>query len=886
MKHYKNKYGLIKLNPIAASLLLLMPMMAQATDISIVNGNVTTASNGVKVIDIKEANSKGLSHNIYETLNVSKEGIIFNNSTSAVDTVLGGNIAANANLASGSAKVILNEVTSKNASTLNGMMEVAGDAAHLIIANPNGITTQGGGFINAQKATLTTGTPNIKDGVLSGYAVNGGTITVGGLQSESPTEILARSVKVIGAIQVGELSIVAGSNAINAEGTITGRVTGSGAAETYGIDVSQLGGMYANKISLISTESGMGVRNAGTIAGGMSGVTIVSNGKLINNYSTIKSSGNISIGTNGEIENTSGKITSEKTISINTAGNSIYNTSAGNISSAADTYISSGALDNTNGKLAAGGTLAVNTNKKQLINSGKSKTTGIEAGVVVLETGEFQNDGGTVNGYYVGLKNTALNNNSGTIESYGNVDVESTGNVVNDAGLIRSSVGTIKIKSDKAVKNNNSKAADTTGSESLGILAGNGIDISSAYLFNKSGLIAASNDIQLAATSIDNYQGRIESGKKLSVKGETLQTSQSSIVGVKGVNIDLSGTFYSRIGVVSSTEGDVKINANNIMNSSSIVLGKNINLESQADIDNKYSLMVADENVSLNAKNKIDTSGGDKFGSYAGQYFGFAKQVGGVIGGKDVTISAGSLSNDASRIVAKTGDIDINLSGDLEGNNSQVAANIGKLNIKANKINADYSTIYSADNLRIDANGISIKGGGAILNNTATGIIASDKDMLININGDLSNTGWISGKGDVNVNVNGILNNNHTLNSYKDLTVKAKAITNNKDIVAWNELNVDADYDLTNTYNGNITANTNKVRSNNISNRGNIVANTQLQINAKNNIYNYRNIYTDGNAVITARNIYNTGFWAVLGGANSFQKAAKIINVFGTVVGK
>lgn len=202
MKHYKNKYGLIKLNPIAASLLLLMPMMAQATDIAIINGNVTTASNGVKVIDIKEANSKGLSHNIYETLNVSKEGIIFNNSTSAVDTVLGGNIAANANLASGSAKVILNEVTSKNASTLNGMMEVAGDAAHLIIANPNGITTQGGGFINAQKATLTTGTPNIKDGALSGYAVNGGSITVGGLQSESPTEILARSVKVIGAIRL------------------------------------------------------------------------------------------------------------------------------------------------------------------------------------------------------------------------------------------------------------------------------------------------------------------------------------------------------------------------------------------------------------------------------------------------------------------------------------------------------------------------------------------------------------------------------------------------------------------------------------------------------------------------------------------------------------
>jgi hypothetical protein len=74
-------------------------------------------------------------------------------------------------------------VTAKNASTINGMMEVAGDSAHLIIANPNGITTQGAGFINAEKGTLTTGTPNLDSaGALTGYSVSGGAITVGGLK--------------------------------------------------------------------------------------------------------------------------------------------------------------------------------------------------------------------------------------------------------------------------------------------------------------------------------------------------------------------------------------------------------------------------------------------------------------------------------------------------------------------------------------------------------------------------------------------------------------------------------------------------------------------------------------------------------------------------------
>lgn len=102
---------MLKLNPVAASILLLLPVMAQA-DISIINGNVTSA-NGVPVVNIKEANSKGLSHNVYETLNVGKEGVIFNNSASAVQTTLAGQIEGNANLAGGTAKVILNEVTSK-----------------------------------------------------------------------------------------------------------------------------------------------------------------------------------------------------------------------------------------------------------------------------------------------------------------------------------------------------------------------------------------------------------------------------------------------------------------------------------------------------------------------------------------------------------------------------------------------------------------------------------------------------------------------------------------------------------------------------------------------------------------------------------------------------
>jgi len=79
MKNSENKCKAIRLNPIAASLLMLMPVMAQAADITMVDGNVTRAANGTTIVNIKAPNSKGISHNIYQTLNVNKEGLILNN---------------------------------------------------------------------------------------------------------------------------------------------------------------------------------------------------------------------------------------------------------------------------------------------------------------------------------------------------------------------------------------------------------------------------------------------------------------------------------------------------------------------------------------------------------------------------------------------------------------------------------------------------------------------------------------------------------------------------------------------------------------------------------------------------------------------------------------
>ncbi len=110
-----------------------------------------THKSGTKVIDIEAPNAAGVSHNLYRDFNVDSKGVVLNNSGSDYAHSTLGNIAKNNNLSNGSASVILNEVVSKNPSSLNGFIEIGGKKADVIIANPNGISCSGCSFINTQK---------------------------------------------------------------------------------------------------------------------------------------------------------------------------------------------------------------------------------------------------------------------------------------------------------------------------------------------------------------------------------------------------------------------------------------------------------------------------------------------------------------------------------------------------------------------------------------------------------------------------------------------------------------------------------------------------------------------------------------------------------------
>lgn len=240
-----------------------------------------THANGSTVVNINNADANGLSHNMWTDFNVNNKGMVLNNSLN--DLVReNGDIAKNGNLTA-AAKVILNEVISNKASQLNGAIEVAGQTADVIVANPNGITCKGCSFINASRATLTTGKPVFTDGALTSFNVQKGTITLNGLtNAQSYTDILAESIKINGQLQTGSLKAIAGKYSYD---TTTGTAVADGSSSNkVGIDISALGGVTAGVIQLQTTKAGLGVNNNGILSA--DAIQISSNG-VLNNKGTL-----------------------------------------------------------------------------------------------------------------------------------------------------------------------------------------------------------------------------------------------------------------------------------------------------------------------------------------------------------------------------------------------------------------------------------------------------------------------------------------------------------------------------------------------------------------------------------------------------------------------
>ncbi len=299
---------------LAFAALLLMPLtpaQAQVVADPSAPGNqrptILQTANGLPQVNIQTPSAAGVSRNSYSQFDIDARGAILNNSRTSVQTQIGGFVSGNPWIST-PARVILNEVNSSNPSYLKGPVEVAGQRAEVVIANPSGIRVNGGSFINASGVTLTTGTPVMNSGNLESFRVAQGAFVVEGLgldtRTADYTTILARAMEVNAGLWAKHLKVVTGANQISADGsTVTATpASAQGTAPRFMLDVAAIGGMYAGHIYLVGTEAGLGVNNGGVLSADAGDLVLDSNGWL-RNKGTVQASGNVAITTQGEVKN-------------------------------------------------------------------------------------------------------------------------------------------------------------------------------------------------------------------------------------------------------------------------------------------------------------------------------------------------------------------------------------------------------------------------------------------------------------------------------------------------------------------------------------------------------------------------------------------------------
>lgn len=672
MKHSTNHsitHPMMRVKPLFLSVSVILGSISIAHG-AVVNTNgagVINQSNGPTIVHIKGASDKGVSHNIYSQFDVDQKGVILNNSTTNTNTTLGGQINGNLNLNNGNgpAKVILNEVNSNKASTLGGMIEVAGDKAQVIVANASGITCNNCGFINTDRVTLTTGKPIVAGGEVLGYNVEKGQIIINSrLQSDSPTDIIARSAVIRGDIHAKEINVVAGNNFVDAKGNYITKVQGVGSATRIGVDVAAMGGMYADKITLVSTESGTGVSNNGNLIAGTGGINIDSTGLVYNQVGKMNANGNINIKSNG-LYNTA-TIVANGDVDIN-AQNSVLSNVNGQIkSNGGDLKLASAtSVDNRSGIIHAQQDMNIAT--ANIVNTNGSIKTN-RGNIAIRATGKIDNN-------YT-LRNNVINVDERGIRAGGDLSIDTTTLANNNSTL---SGRDITINARNTVANDNSSQ----------ILAKRKIDIDSVTLQNNNSLIKSTNgqtNITLSSNLINNGYAAIDSGKALNIKANIIYNQGSLVSGAGKSKFDIY-SLNNQYGFIKANNLDIKT----------------------THLGNGRGLITADSNVVINATS-ADNSYASGFNSYASK-FGVAGQTGGIYA-KDgsVTIKADSLNNYSGVIAANQaqkaptkGNIDIKLRNDLDNRYGKIQG-ANNVTLDVNKLNNTYSgTVDAGKDLTIDA---------------------------------------------------------------------------------------------------------------------------------------------------------------------------------------
>ena len=743
---------------------------------------VNVAANGVPVVQISPPSAAGVSNNRFTDYNVSDKGVILNNSGANNQTQLGGWVAGNPMLGNSSARVILNQVTGATPSSLTGFTEVAGNQANVIVANPNGITCDGCGFINAPRATLTTGIPKLgTDGGVLGFQVQRGQISIEGkglaTGNVDQVDLISRSLRLNAGVWAGKLlNVVTGTNQVDYE---SGQVAAQGASDVppaVSLDVSQLGSMYANSIRLIGTENGVGVNSAGKIEALTGTLEINQAGDVRITGGHVQAAGDLTMRSGQDIVNagvvyTPGKVglqaqgTLQNTGALG-AGNDVKGQvgslqNSGDIRAGADTE---GKIISPNDvSIAASGTLQ---NSGQILAGNNLTLTG---GKTVLDKGTL-----SANNQAVITAGATLDNRNAQIYA-ADIAISAAGKLDNTNSKVESR--NLLTVTAPSIDNTNGSLRQATDADSASktqqgiVIRSVSSDKAQDILINDQGIIASNGTVSLDVAAVSNINGTVQATGGLTLVGErSVDNKNGKLLAGDSLSVTTAGQFTNGSGQVTGNQAVAISAGGGLVNDTGNIQGTAVQLQSPSISNAKGSIVqTGSTDQSIQMTGTFDNSGGT-----------FATNA------ENISLGAGSITNTAQGKIAHGGKgrFDIAAADSLDNTGGTVSTN-GQLALSANSLMNTGGNVTSIGNMSITANTVT----NTVDAVTKTkGVLATGGDLNLSASGALANMGGtIQADKGVTVTAGSIANANGIIYARQNMTTTVAADVDNQQGVLQSE---------------------------------------------------------------------------------------------------
>jgi filamentous hemagglutinin len=739
--------GLMVWQPMAPAVAAALTPTGQTT--------VDRAGNGVPVVNIATPNGAGISHNQFGEYNVGKEGLILNNGTDRLtQTQLGGLIQNNPNLQAGrEAKGIINEVTGASRSQLQGYTEVAGKAANVMVANPYGITCNGCGFINTPSVTLTTGRPQFDaSGNLLALDVTKGAITVEGqgldASKSDALSIIARATEVNAAIHANDLTVTAGANRVGADGSVR-PITGEGAAPVVAVDTGALGGMYANRIRLVSSETGVGV-NLGNLTARQGDIQLDAGGKL----TVTNSLASGSISANGAGVALSGSHQAGGALNVASSQDVELNNST--LASQGDMRLSAaGKVQTTGGGTNSAGALAVSSGQAMTLSNtsliSRGAATLNSKGTLTVNGGGVSAQGGALTvagGQGIALSDATLTGQADTTLS--------TGGSLTQRGGSVSSKGALSVTAGKDITLTNTRSGSDTRATLTGggtltsagsaVSAGESLTLSGGQLvLDGQSRADAAADIRLTGSTVSN-QGQVNAGRDIALSGD--RVSNGGQLAAKG-HLDVNAGDLTNGGTAQGN--DVTLKGQTVTNSGTLQSGGNLAL-SAGTLEQRGTLS-AKGNADVTAQQTLRNGGSLLADGAMNVTAGTLEQNGTLSGATALTAQAGTLTSGQASRTTSQGNVQITATRSASLNGQTDAA--GALTVSTGDLTTGRDAhLQSGQGLTLQAQNAALNGTQAAkgaLSVTAGTIAHAGKStgdtLSFNATGDLTSSGELTAGG-------------------------------------------------------------------------------------------------------------------------------------------